>query len=341
MDKTRTDNILVFIETDHGQISDVSLELICKANKLSKTLGVSVQSLLVGSGVDHSADNIFQYGCQTLFIIDDKRLEFYETLPYSIAVAHVIEKAKPQIVLFGATPLGRDLAPRVASKLKTGLTADCTDLQIGDHEDKKLNRTYKQILYQIRPAFGGNIIATIIAPEHRPQISTVREGVMTLDEPIYDPNGEIIHIDIQLDNELFVNHVVERVVGEKRINLKKADIIVSGGAGLGDKKSFQMIWDLAHTLGGNVGASRAAVDNGFISHEHQVGQTGTTVRPKLYIACGISGAIQHREGMKESGKIIAINSDPTAPIFDIAHYGIVGDVNDVIPMMIKAYKTKK
>ncbi len=339
-DKTNKGDVLVFIEIEHGEISDVSLELICKARELAQTLNGKVTALMAGNDISQFTAKILSYGCNKLYIAEDKRLKFYETLPYTNIVSSVIETTAPEIVLFGATPLGRDLAPRVASKIKTGLTADCTDLKIGNHEDKKLNRTYKDILYQIRPAFGGNIIATIIAPEHRPQMATVREGVMKLNKPIKNPSGEVIPLDVELNDDDFVNSVIKRTVSEKKVNLKAADIIISGGAGIGSKENFQLIHELAETLGGVVGASRAAVDSGFISHDHQVGQTGTTVRPKLYIACGISGAIQHREGMIESGKIIAINTDPDAPIFKIAHYGIVGDVNDVIPMMIKSYKSK-
>ncbi|NOZ03793.1 MAG: electron transfer flavoprotein subunit alpha/FixB family protein [FCB group bacterium] len=337
----KSDGVLVYIEIDHDEVAEVSLELICKARELADQLGVDVQAVIVGkSNLSQFAEQIFSYGCDVLHVIEDERLKFYETLPYTFIVSEVIKQTAPQIVLFGATPVGRDLAPRIASKLKTGLTADCTDLKIGDHENKKLKKTYKNILYQIRPAFGGNIIATIITPEHRPQMATVREGVIKLTPPQKNRAGVILPFNISLDGVDFVNTYLERTVSEKKINLKAADIIVSGGGGVGSKENFQLIHDLAETLGGLVGASRAAVDSGYIGREHQVGQTGTTVRPKLYIACGISGAIQHRAGMDQSGKIIAINTDPNAPIFQIAHYGIVGDLREIIPMMIKAYKTK-
>jgi len=337
----KSNGVLVYIEIDHDEVAEVSLELICKARELADQLGVDVQAVIVGeSNLDQFAEQIFSYGCDVLHVIEDERLKFYETLPYTFIVSEVIKETAPQIVLFGATPVGRDLAPRIASKLKTGLTADCTDLKIGDHENKKLKKIYKNILYQIRPAFGGNIIATIITPEHRPQMATVREGVIKLTQAQKNRKGVILPFDISLDGVDFVNTYLERTVSEKKINLKAADIIVSGGGGVGSRENFQLIHDLAETLGGLVGASRAAVDSGYIGREHQIGQTGTTVRPKLYIACGISGAIQHRAGMDQSGKIIAINTDPNAPIFQIAHYSIVGDIKEIIPLMIKAYKTK-
>lgn len=333
--------MLVYIEVDHDQIADVSLELLGKARELANELKVAVDALLIGDApLDQFAAEIFACGCDTLYTMEDERLKVYATLPFTHITAETVSVTEPQIVLFGATPVGRDLAPRVASKLKTGLTADCTDLQIGDHEDRKLKKVYQNILYQIRPAFGGNIIATIVAPEHRPQMATVREGVIKRSEPSPGRKGQVRPLDIPLEDGLFINTILERIVGERPVNLKAADIVVAGGGGVGSKENFQLIHELAATLGGMVGASRAAVDSGYIGREHQVGQTGTTIRPKLYIACGISGAIQHRAGMDKSGKIIAINTDANAPIFKIAHYGIVGDLNEVIPMMIKAYKTK-
>ncbi len=331
-------NVLVFIEVEHGAIAGVSLELVCKARDLADRLGVAAEAVLTGNNLGRFTDEILSYGCDQLYTIEDDRLTFYETLPYTKVVVQTIQQTNPQIVLFGATPLGRDLAPRVASILKTGLTADCTDLQIGDFEDRKRKKVYHDILYQIRPAFGGNIIATIVSPEHSPQMATVREGVMKLTEPHSNPHGKVTPLKVQLEADDFINTVIDRVIREKRVNLKAADIIVAGGAGVGSRENFELIHELARTLGGAVGASRAAVDNGYISQDHQVGQTGTTVRPKLYIAAGISGCIQHQAGMNQSGKIIAINIDPNAPIFQIAHYRIVGDLNKVIPMMIKAYK---
>jgi len=336
------ENVLVFIEIEHGNIAEVSLELVCQARELADTLGVNVDAIILsGKKAETFGQTIISYGCDTVYTVCDDRLEFYETMPYAKIVSDFIRQSKPQIVLFGATAIGRDMAPRVASVLKTGLTADCTDLKIGDHEDKKQKKVFKNILYQIRPAFGGNIIATIIAPEHKPQMATVREGVIKLNAQDKKRKGSIKPVgNINWSDLPFINTVLERIVHEKKVNLKGASIVVAGGGGVASKEDFDLIKQLAAVLGGVVGASRAAVDNGYIGKEHQVGQTGTTIRPKLYIACGISGAIQHRAGMDQSGKIIAVNNDPGAPIFNVAHYGIVGDLHKVLPMMIKAYKGK-
>lgn len=334
-------SVLVFIEIEHNEIAEVSLELVCKARELADDLKVDVVSLLIGAeGNSDFEQSLINYGSDIVYTFNDHRLDHYETLPYTKIVSTIINRAAPQIVLFGATPIGRDLAPRVASTLKTGLTADCTALQIGDYENRKEKKVYKDILYQIRPAFGGNIIATIVAPEHRPQMATVRDGVMKLDHVQKKRSGQVIPQTVTLSASDFVCEFINRTIIPKSINLKNADIIVAGGAGVESKAKFKLIHSLAQTLGGKVGASRAAIDSGYISPDHQIGQTGTTVRPKLYIACGISGAIQHQAGMEHSSKIIAINSDPNAPIFKIAHYGIIGDLHKVIPMMIKAYKTK-
>ena len=250
----------------------------------------------------------------------------------------LVSQHKPRIVLYGASFIGRDLAPRVASYTRSGLTADCTDLQISDL--KYLRQEYKNLLLQIRPAFGGNIIATIITPNVPIQMATVREGVMEnlpLDKAV---PGKIIEIAFTPEKIDKMIKIIERHHEESKINLKGAPVIIAGGYGMGSKENFQLLHELAHVIGGEVAGSRAAVDAGFIPHERQVGQTGTTVRPKLYIACGISGAIQHRAGMEDSNKIIAINTDPEAPIFDICHYGIVGDAVDVIPNLIDVYKHK-
>jgi electron transfer flavoprotein alpha subunit len=226
----------------------------------------------------------------------------------------------------------------VASHLKVGITADCTDLAIDQYTDPASKQRYKDILMQIRPAFGGNIIATIVNPVTRPQMATVREGVMKVLPPNSERTGEVVKIDPAMNDEDFTIQLLESKTVERRVNLKSASIIVAGGAGVGTKENFKLIFDLASCLGGSVGATRAAVDAGFIHHDYQVGQTGTTVRPRLYIACGISGSIQHQAGMADSKKIVAINNDPEAPIFETAHYGIVGDLNEVIPKMIASYK---
>ena len=283
---------------------------------------------------------MFPYGVNTLFIADYPGLYPYTTLPHASIISKLFDELKPEIALFGATANGRDLAPRIASALKCGLTADCTSLEIGDHEDKKEGKTYKNLLYQIRPAFGGNIIATIINPETRPQMATVREGVMK--KEFFSPThkGEIRPIDVAkyVNEEDFVIRIINRQIEKKKIDIKNSQIIVSGGYGVGSRETFKLLFDLADVLGGEVGGSRAAVDAGYIEHERQIGQTGVTVRPKLYIACGISGAVQHRAGMDQSAMIISINKDPEAPINKIADYALIGDVADVVPKMIKYYK---
>ena len=335
-----TNGVLVFAEQDQGKLAEVGLELVSKGRELADRLSCSLSAILIGYQIEDLSQELIAYGCDTVYTADDPRLEVYTSLPYSQVFVDLVEKTSPQIVIFGATPMGRDLAPRIASKLKAGLTADCTDLQIGDHVDPVRKTEYKDLLLQIRPAFGGNIIATIVCPNTRPQMATVREGVMKLGTPDHQRQGEVVRLKADLNDEALCVRIIERVKAEKTVNLKGARVIVSGGAGVGSSENFKLIYDLAHVLGGEVGASRAAVDAGFISRDHQVGQTGTTVRPKLYVACGISGAVQHRAGMSESGRILAINKDPKAPIFGIAHYGIVGDLNEVIPRFIKVYKQR-
>ena len=330
--------VMVFVEQDDGKVADVSLELLCKGRELADRLGVKLGALLLGHDIAGLPDQLFAYGCDDVHLADHPELAVYRTLPYARVVCDLIRKSAPQIVLYGATHVGRDLAPRIASELKAGLTADCTDLQIGEYESK--DKKYTDLLYQIRPAFGGNIIATIVCPDHRPQMATVREGVMKLTEPDASRKGTVISVDALLKDEDLTLEILQRDRKEKTVNLKAAQVVVSGGAGVGSPENFRKLFDLADALGGVVGASRSAVDSGYINKDHQVGQTGTTVRPKLYFACGISGAVQHRAGMQESAKIVAINSDPDAPIFDIAHYGIVGDLNAVVPMLIKAYRSK-
>ena len=331
-------SVMVYIQQHEGKAAEVSLELVSKARELADKLKVDVSAALFGEKVSGEVSRLASLGADRVYIAEDAHLKYYTPIPYSKLMNQVVEEYKPQIVLYGATTEGRDLAPRVASHLKVGLTADCTDLQIGDHTQKETE--YKDILYQIRPAFGGNIIAPIVSPEKKPQMATVREGVMRMAQPNNSRKAETVKIKTSLGANDFLTEIIERVMEEKTVNLKGAQIIVAGGMGVGSKDNFALIRDLAQTLGAEIGASRAAVDQGFIGKEHQVGQTGTTVRPKLYIACGISGAIQHRAGMDGSARIIAINNDPEAPIFGVAHYGIVGDLNDVIPRMIKAYKAR-
>ncbi len=336
--ETMNKDVWVFIEQRNGKPADVSFELLSKGRKLAETLNGSLKAVVIGYNVNNIIEETFKYGAEEVLTIDHPELEHYKTMPYSRILNELVEKHSPRVVLFGATIIGRDLAPRVASHTKSGLTADCTDLQISNV--KYLKKDYEDLLLQIRPAFGGNIIATIITPDNPTQMATVREGVMRL-EPLDKPvKGKVTKIDYQPDGLDDIIKIIEQHREESKVNLKAASIIVSGGYGLGTRENFNLIHELADVLGGEVAGSRAAVDAGFISHDHQVGQTGVTVRPKLYIACGISGAIQHRAGMAESNKIIAINTDPDAPIFGIAHYGIVGDAMQIIPMFINVFKQK-
>jgi electron transfer flavoprotein alpha subunit len=286
------------------------------------------------------AEKVIYHGADRVLLADHPELEIYRTLPYARVAAGLVRERRPYIFLIGATPIGRDLGPRIASAVRAGLTADCTDLQIGDYTSKKDKQVYRDLLYQIRPAFGGNLIATIVNPRMHPQMATVREGVMRRREPDAARQGIVEKVEPAFEAKDLALKVLSRETRESRVNLKGAPVVVAGGAGVGSQENFELIEELAHLLGGEVGASRAAVDAGYVSREHQVGQTGTTVRPRLYIAAGISGAIQHRAGMSESSKIVAINTDPSAPIFEIAHYKIVGDVAEVIPMIIRALREK-
>ena len=332
-------NVLVYCEIEGGRIADVSLELLTKGRGLAAQLGCKVEALAVGNKLPDIEKELMNYGAHIIHVADDERLDPFRTLPHAAIAIGVIRAEQPQIVLFGATSVGRDLAPRVSSALKSGLTADCTSLEIGDHTDTKGN-SYTNLLYQIRPAFGGNIIATIINPDNRPQMATVREGVMKK-EPLPAPvQGEVKKVEVKkyLNDADFAVRIIERHIEERKVDIKGASIIVSGGYGVGSKENFKQLFDLAAVLGAEVGASRAAVDAGFADHARQVGQTGVTVRPKLYIACGISGQIQHTAGMDQSAIVISINTDANAPINQLADYAIVGDMNEVIPKMIKSYR---
>ncbi|MDR0789847.1 MAG: electron transfer flavoprotein subunit alpha/FixB family protein [Bacteroidales bacterium] len=335
-------DIFVYCEiTEERTIADVSLELLSKARKLADDLKVKLEAIVIGSEVKDLEQQLYPYGVDCINYANDSRLFPYQTLPHFSIVSKLIKQKQPQIALFGATSVGRDLAPRVASFLRCGLTADCTSLEIGEHEDKKAGIVYKDLLYQIRPAFGGNIIATIINPETRPQMATVREGVMK--KEIYNAayKGCICNLNVAeyvLDSDFCIK-IVARHIEQQRINIKGAQIIVCGGYGMASvKDGFKMIHELADMLGGEVGATRAAVDAGLAEHERQIGQTGVTVRPKLYIACGISGAVQHRAGMAESSKIISINTDPNAPINAISDYTIIGDAAEILPKLITHYR---
>lgn len=335
-----TNNLIVYCEIEDGRVADVSLELLTKGRKLADRLGVKLQALIIGTELNGVEKQVFPYGADTVYKVDDRRLYPYTSNPHAAVLINLFKEIKPQIALMGATCIGRDLGPRVSSALHSGLTADCTALEIGDHTDPKTKTDYHDLLYQIRPAFGGNIVATIVNPECRPQMATVREGVMK--KEVFDPNhtGEVINLDPAkyVSDTDFVVEIIDRQIAKSKINIKNSPIIVAGGYGVGSKENFQLLFDLANTLGAEVGASRAAVDAGFIEHERQIGQTGVTVRPKLYIACGISGQIQHIAGMQESSIIISINNDPNAPINAIADYVITGNMEDIVPKLIKYYK---
>ncbi|MBI5417286.1 electron transfer flavoprotein subunit alpha/FixB family protein [Candidatus Poribacteria bacterium] len=334
--------VMVFVELVEKKIAEVSLELICEAQRLANKLGVEVSALVIGHGMDETMKKNLQllgnYGCRKVFYVNDKRLNHFTSVPYAKTIVKTIKEYQPQIVLFGASTTGRDVAPRVASELRCGLTADCTELQIGEY--KSGGNLYENTLLQIRPAFGGNVLATIVSPESVPSMATVREGVMKLIDPDPAKTADIVEEKCELSDDDFLTEVIEVLHEKNSVDLKSAKIIVSAGMGASNPDSIELIKKLARVLGGEVGASRPVIDSGLLPKAHQIGQTGTTVRPNLYIACGISGQIQHIAGMSESKRIIAINSDPDAPIFNIAHYGIVGDLSDIIPKMIKAYKAK-
>jgi len=323
-------NVWVFAEQRDGVLVNVSFQLMSKARDLADVLGVEAVAVLLGSDVDHLGQPLIWRGADRVYIADDPELAHYRTEPYARVLADLIQEKKPEIVLFGATVVGRDLAPRISQRIYTGLTADCTGLEIDESERR---------LLQTRPAFGGNIMATIICPNHRPQMSTVRPGVMRAMEPDEAREGIVERVPVnleELDGRVKLIDVVKEA--RKRVELEEARIIISGGRGLGGPDGFELMQELAQVLGGEVGSSRVAVDSGWISQDHQVGQTGKTVRPSLYMACGISGAIQHQAGMKESEYIVAINKDPNAPIFAIADVGIVGDLYQVIPKLIEELK---
>lgn len=336
--KNNNKEVWVYIEQRNGKTADVSLELLSKGRKLADSMKGKLKAIVIGHKIKKVAEETFKYGTDEAIVVDHKDLEKYKALPFARVMNKLVNENQPRIVLFGATILGRGLAPRVASNTQSGLTADCTELVIDNVT--YLKKDYDELLLQIRPAFGGNIIATIITPDNPVQMATVREGVMEMHE-VEKPNTvKITEIPFEVDPTDDLVKIIEQHHEESKINIKGAPIIVCGGYGLGNKENFQLIHDLADAVGGEVAGSRAAVDAGFIPSERQIGQTGVTVRPKLIFSVGISGAIQHRAGMQEANKIIAINSDPEAPIFEVAHYGIVGKAEDVIPKFIDTFKHK-
>ena len=340
MSSNQKNSVFVYLEIEDQTVSEVSLELLTKGRTLANQLGVKLEAIAAGYKLDGVGKQVFPFGVDVLHIADDKRLFPYTSLPHTSLVVNLFKEENPQIALMGATSIGRDLGPRVSSALFSGLTADCTSLEIGDYEDKKNNKTYNDLLYQIRPAFGGNIVATIVNPDCRPQMATVREGVMKKEVLDFNYKGETRQMDVSkyVSDTDFVVEVIERHIEKSKVNLGGASIVVAGGYGVGSADNFGLLHELAAVLGAEVGASRAAVDAGFSEHERQIGQTGVTVRPKLYIACGISGQIQHIAGMQESSMIISINNDPAAPINAIADYVITGTIEEIVPKLIKYYK---
>jgi len=332
-DLSSYENVWVYGELTEGELAPVVYELIGEGRKLADSLEEKLCVALLGCGVEDKAEKLIDYGVDTVYTVDHSRLERYNDEYYTESFTQLIQSHKPSIILLGATTIGRSLGPRTSARLKTGLTADCTSLKI----DKD-----KQNLLQVRPAFSGNIMATIVCENHRPQMATVRPGVMERAAPREDARGEIIDFEPDFSHLKVHTTLLDSQKEQKsEVNLGEAEIIVSGGRGVGSEEDFSLIRELAEVLGGAVGASRAAVDKGWISEDHQVGQTGTTVSPRVYIACGISGAVQHLVGMENSDIIIAINSDPQAPIFQHATYGLVGDLFEIIPLLIEQLGQKE
>jgi len=335
--------VFVFAQQVDNVLDGVAFELLGKGKDLAKDLNTEVTAVLIGSGVKGLADQLAEYGADRVIVVDDPELKEYRTEPYAHALASVINEYKPEIMLVGATAIGRDLGPTVSARVKTGLTADCTSLEIGDFPlvaapGKESEQKHNQLL-MTRPAFGGNTIATIACPDNRPQMATVRPGVMQKIDPIAGAKAEVIEYNPGFTpNNKYVE--ILDVVKElsDTVDIMDAKILVSGGRGVGSAENFKILQDLADVIGGTVSCSRAVVDNGWLPKELQVGQTGKTVRPNVYFAIGISGAIQHTAGMEESDIIVAINKDETAPIFDVADYGIVGDLNKIVPKLTEELK---
>ena len=339
--------VYIFAEQVDGKLSGIAFELLGKANELAKDLGTDVSAVLIGSGIKDLADQLAEYGADKVIVVDDPELKDYRTEPYAHALAGAINEFKPEIMLVGATPIGRDLGPRVSARVATGLTADCTKLDIGDFPLNPIpgkEQLHNQLL-MTRPAFGGNTIATIACPDHRPQMATVRPGVMQRQAKKEGAKAQVIEFNPGFTpdhNYVEILDIVKSV--SETVDIMDAKILVSGGRGMGGPENFKILRELADALGGEVACSRAVVDAGWMPKDMQVGQTGKTVRPQIYVACGISGAIQHLAGMEESDIIIAINKDETAPIFDAADYGIVGDLFKIVPEFtekVKAYKAAK
>ena len=333
--------VYVFAQQVDGEVSGIAYKLLGKAKDLAKDLNAEVTAVLLGYGVKGLADSLAEYGADKVIVVDDKELEVYRTEPYAHALASVINEYKPEIMLVGATAIGRDLGPRVSARVATGLTADCTVLEIGDFTDNMTKETIPNQLLMTRPAFGGNTIATIACPYNRPQMATVRPGVMQKIAPIAGAKANVVEYNPGFtpnDRYVEILNIVKAV--KNTANIMDAKILVSGGRGVGSKENFKLLEDLAEVLGGTVSCSRAVVENGWLPVDLQVGQTGKTVRPQIYFAIGISGAIQHVAGMEDSDLIVAINKDEDAPIFDVADYGLVGDLNKIVPALTTALKAE-
>ncbi len=333
--------VYVFAQQVDGEVSGIAYELLGKAKDLAKDLDTDVTAVLLGSGIMGLADGLAEYGADKVIVVDDKELEVYRTEPYAHALSSVINEYKPEIMLVGATAIGRDLGPRVSARVATGLTADCTVLEIGDFTDMATKEVLPKQLLMTRPAFGGNTIATIACPYNRPQMATVRPGVMQKIAPITGAKANVIEYNpgFTPDNKYVEILEVVKSVADT-VDIQDAKILVSGGRGVGSEENFKLLQDLADVMGGTVSCSRAVVENGWMPQERQVGQTGKTVRPSVYFAIGISGAIQHVAGMEEADIIVAINKDETAPIFDVADYGLVGDLNKIVPQLTEMLKAE-
>jgi len=333
VDKEQWRGVWTFAELEDGKLRNISLELIGKGRDLADMLGVKLTAILLGENLYDAAHELIHAGADEVLVAEDPRLKDYTPDPYVDIISEQVRERKPEVFIFGATFIGRELAPRISVRMETGITADCTGLDI----DMK-----KRLLLQTRPAFGGNVVATIITPESRPQMATVRPRVMEIPTMDITRTGNIISIPVTIGQKSQRLKITGHVkTSRKGVNLAEADFIVSGGKGMGSAESFNLIEDLAEALGGEVGASRDAVEEGWIASPHQVGQSGKTVRPKLYVACGIAGAIQHVAGMRDSGLILAINKDPEAQIFKVADYGVVADVKEIIPLLVKKLRRAK
>lgn len=328
-DTSQYSGVWVFGETSDGNLKEVGPQLLGKGRELASEFNDQLSAVVIGSDVKDAAAKCGDYGAEKVYVVEGEEFDQYKTLPFSFAMAQLISEFKPRVVLYGATHLGRDLAPSVAGRLGLGLTADCTGLSIKEEDGEKL-------LLQTRPAFGGNLIAEIVCPNTRPQMATVRPNVFSCPEETENSQPEIIEREVDLNPELFKVEILERLSGEEgEVGVEEADVVIAGGRGVGSEENFQLLEELADALDGVVGCSRPIVEDGWLSKAHQVGQSGKTVSPKLYIACGISGAIQHKVGIRDSDTIIAVNEDPEAPIFDVADLSVVGDLHEVLPELLE------